>query len=376
MEEGECPSLLSSTDLHTLSTPNRSIGSIVQVLCQNVTVAVMKCLTEQQWNGTKPTCLTETTPVTKTTLERSNEEEMKVETIIIIVWVLGGILLFALLILLTVIVTARRKGGLRRQAERRTSVFTVAAESRRGGGDNPAFTRENEGVNWSLHRNSERLPPSYREAMLDRPPRLEVPRGQQVTTSGASQDDNSRRYAQEYPSCFWEEEPPPPYSLFADDRHRHASDRAVNIDRTRNTRLTTVQSPHAARRVAIHSTSSTNRATVTGDTSSGPLSSSPIQTRATAQIHQQPSSASQPQHPTVSQPQSAARAPTSSRADSSRRQITVYRRDRPPASPQIVRSNSSNNSSNNNTSSVTTQQYRCGRIEASAPLARLEIEYF
>ncbi|XP_050398288.1 uncharacterized protein LOC126816126 [Patella vulgata] len=322
----------------------------------------MKCLTGQQWNGTKPTCLTDKTPVTKTTLDRSNEEKIKVETIIIIVWVLGGILLFAMLILLTVIVTARRKVGLRRQAERRTSVFTVAAESRRGGGDNPAFTRENEGVNWSLHRNSERLPPSYREAMLDRPPRLEIPRGQQVTnqrtatTSGASQDDNSRRYAQEYPSCFWEEEPPPPYSLFADDRHIHASDRAVNIDRTRSTRLTT---------------NSTNRATVTGDTSTGLLTS-------TAQIHQQPSSVSQPQL-AIPQPQQQhpARTPTSAQADSSRRHITVYRRERPSASPQIVRSNSSNtNSSNNNTSRVNTQQYRCGRIEASAPLARLEIEYF
>ncbi|ESO87885.1 hypothetical protein LOTGIDRAFT_234875 [Lottia gigantea] len=372
MEEGECLPLLKDGDLHTLNTDSRTIGSLVHVFCHNVTVAILKCLAEQKWNGTISPCHT-----AETKNEIKPGEEMKVETIIIIVWVLGGVLLFSLLILLTVILTARHKGGARRP-RRRPSIFTVSNERRRGGGDNPAFSTENEQANWSLHRNSQRLPPTYREAMMDRPPRLEPSRTQASASSGppqsgASQDDNSRRYAQEYPSCFWDEEPPPPYSLFAGGRG--SSDRIISVERTNSNRMAVVQSPRPPRnpsRSAQEPTSST------------PSSNHRTIVQCNAQTNQQiiPSTlsnesrrstnSSNPQHRSTARAQIHHPANSSSETRRNpRRPDPTHQRERPVPSPQLTRSSTSNEAQREPNT-----LYRCGRLEGTAPLARLEIEYF
>ncbi|XP_041355345.1 uncharacterized protein LOC121372972 [Gigantopelta aegis] len=259
MEIELCPSLLSaSTPAQiALSSPSQTIGSVVHVLCENQTIAVLRCMANRQWNGTL---------VEKCTSELTEESggEFRVETVIIIVWVLGGVLLFALLVLLTVIVTSHQK---HRHRSRRRSIFSTPSQSNRNSryGDNPGFTTDSEAGfgGATLHRNSSHRsslrPPSYHEAISGRlicmPGIATRVSGQSPVTSSAARDScqspratptnsrresqnapgvrtngsdirtsgapvgacggapgNVRRYAYEYPSCFWEEEPPPPYS--------------------------------------------------------------------------------------------------------------------------------------------------------------------
>ena len=153
----------------------------------------------------------------------------------------------------------------------RRSIFSTTSHSNRNSrcGDNPGFTTDTEagfGVG-TLHRNSSQRsslrPPSYHEAISGRlicmpgiaariscqspvtspaardsgqSPRATPTNsrrqqsqnasgvrtnGVDIRTSGApvgacgGAPVNSRRFAYEYPSCFWEEEPPPPYSTIS-----------------------------------------------------------------------------------------------------------------------------------------------------------------
>ncbi|XP_067653815.1 uncharacterized protein [Haliotis asinina] len=245
MEKELCPPLLNvDLDLgYTINSSNRSINSVVNVLCNNRTVSVLKCLSSRVWNGTKAPCTPD--------VEVAEAEEVQVETIIIIVWVLGGVLLLALLVLLAVIVTSHKKDV--RGSSPRTSIFTVSSNRNSRGGDNPAFTTENESPQGqtslarnSSHRSSLR-PPSYHEAVSGRiicVPGMAArmsPNVGRATPSGGRREINSPRtrqnreencrsnngargrYVYDYPSCYWEEEPPPPYSLVVGDRPEPSS---------------------------------------------------------------------------------------------------------------------------------------------------------